>query len=462
MPGALDLTAPIPGFVGKVQSESLLHVSDVGELLGHGSYPPHGRMPGYALALLPLRIGLGPAAAANVLILVQVLWAGLAVCALALLAAEVFGRRICVSQLCLIAFGLSTYTTTWDVFLLPTSLGTSALVFGALLLARGLRRRSNGFLLGAGTLFTWAVFLIPVVLGALFLNLGVVMLVSARPGGVNWRRALLAGALFALPFVVADGAWTYRNHAVSGEIQPLEAPASAPTALEETLDDFLQAWGGSVVHWDPRAEINWFELRAPQHYRLPAPPSAPPFPGYIYTSAFGPADLTAVKDLIRVSLDQGRPPEAREQSGEEACARLGRYRASVRTEKPFVCLVVAPLHLLGRFLIHSGTYNLFQRPASELSQPEFVLKASMTVLYWWVLLLGAVGIVMAVVGKVDDPVVAGLVATTLYLTLVYPVWFRRDEARHFVPAYPFVLLFASYGTMRLLRAAGAFAARAPR
>ena len=476
MPGALDLTAPIPGFVGKVQSESLLYVRDVEEFIRRGSSPPDARMPGYAAALLPLRIVLSRASAANVLVLLQVLWAGLAVCALALLAIEVFGRRSPVPLLCLFAFGLSTYTTTWDVFLLPASLATSALVFGSLLQALALRMHSNGLLLAAGMLFAWAVFLIPTVFGAFFLNLVVVMVASTRTGSASYKSALRAGALFALPFVVAGGAWAYRNDASRGELSSLAAPATAPTALEQALEDFLRAWGGSVVHWDPRAEINWFELRAPQHFRLPAPPSAPPFPAYIYTTAFGPADLKAVRELIRDSLDQRRPPEAREQSGEEARARLERYRASVRAEKRFVCSVVAPLHLLGRFLLHSGTYNLFSRPSSELSRPELVFKISMTLLYWWVLLLGAVGIVFALVRKSHNPVLTGLAATALYLTVVYPVWFRHDEARHFVPAYPFVLLFACDGTARLvgalrscrpwnrppLRGADASAARAPR
>jgi hypothetical protein len=183
---------------------------------------------------------------------------------------------------------------------------------------------------------------------------------------------------------------------------------------------------------------------------------------------FGPADLIAVKDLIRDSLDPGQPPGARERSGEEARERLERYRASFRAEKPFAYSVVAPLHLLARFLLHSGTYNLFPRPLSELSRPQLIFKIGMTLLYWWVLLLGAVGILFALATKGHNPIVTGLATTALYLTLVYPVWFRHDEARHFVPAYPFVLLFACHGTASLLgplrsvvRGAGVSAATAP-
>jgi hypothetical protein len=463
MPGALDMTAPIPGFVGKVQSESLLHVRDVEELIRHGAYPRDGRMPGYAAALLPLRIVLSRAAAANALVLLQVLCAGLAVCALALLADEAFGWPSPVPLVCLIAFGLSTYTTTWDVFLLPASLATSALVFGALLQARGLRVRSSWLNFGAGILFAWAVFLVPAVLGAFVLNLGLVLFAGARAGKANFAAALRAGAMFALPLLVAGGLWAESNYELRGKAKLMEPQASAPVGLEAALDDFLRAWGGSVVHWDPRAEINWFELRAPHHFRLAAPPSAPPFPAYIYTTAFGPADLKTVKDLIRDSLDQRRPPGARRQAEDEASRRLEVYRASVRAEKPLIWAVVAPLHLLERFLVHSGTYNLFSRPSSELDRFELVFKTSMTLLYWWVLLLGLVGIGFALVDGRHDPVVLGLAAMTTYLTLVYPVWFRSDEARHFVPAYPFALLFASYGTARLIsfRGAGASAAKAP-
>lgn len=447
MPGALDLTAPIPGFVGKVQSESLLHVQAAEAFLRQGTYPSEGRSLGYAAALVPLRAVLSRATTANVLVLLQVLVAGLAVYALSLLAVEAFGHGT-APVLCLVLFGVSTYTTTWDVFLLPASLGTSALVFGALLHARALRDRTPTLLLGSGALFAWAVFLIPTILGAFVSSLVVLLVATARTERVG-DRPLRSGALFALPVVLAGGVWGYCRAMPQTGPSSAESAAQATPGLEEALNDFLRAWGGSVVHWDPRAEINWFEMRAPQNFRLPTQSDTPPFPSYIYTTAFGPADLVAIKVSIREFLDQERPLTARTQAGEHARARLESYRASVRLEKPFVYFVVAPLHLLSRFLLHSGTYNLFSRPVADLDRLEFVFKASMTLLYWYVLLFGVVGVTLALARGGREPVVVSLAVTTLYLGLVYPIGMRHDEARHFVPAYPFVLLFACDSAARL-------------
>jgi hypothetical protein len=83
----------------------------------------------------------------------------------------------------------------------------------------------------------------------------------------------------------------------------------------------------------------------------------------------------------------------------------------------------------------------------------------MTLLYWWVLLLGGLGVALAMADARDQPVVVGLALTALYLTLVYPVGLRHDEARHFVPAYPFVLILASLATERLLVAGRSALAR---
>ena len=258
------------------------------------------------------------------------------------LAIEAFGRRspsLSVSSL----FGVSTYTTTWDVFLLPASLATSALVFGALLHARRPQGRARtASLLGAGVLFAWAVFLIPTVLGAFVLSLP--CRGRRRPGRAgDRRRALRSGALFALPLVVAGGACGRAAEAARRGPSPGAIPR-ATTGLEEALNDFLRAWGGSVVHWDPRAEINWFEMRAPQNFRLPTQSNTPPFPGYIYTTAFGPADLVAIKVSIRDSLDQ--ETVAGSDASGRTCSRetreLSGFRSVREAFRVFRCRSAAP------------------------------------------------------------------------------------------------------------------------
>jgi hypothetical protein len=323
------------------------------------------------------------------------------------------------------------------------------LVFGALLLLQGVKHGSKFRLLLAGVLFAWVVFLRPVLGGVLAFAAFLVGLRGLR----LWarRRDLLYGlALFLLPFVTLDGAWALRNYRKHEALEPLAARYSPTyTPLDMALFRFLQSWGGSIVHWDPRAEIVWFEYEESPSYKVPPEAvRAVRFPSYAFTSRFGESDLRRVKQLMRDVRDESLDSSARQSAAREATRLLSEYTESVRREKPFVYFVVAPLRLLRRFVVHSGSYYLFSRPVAELGPPELGLKLLMSGLYWWTLLFGAVGFALAIRQGRHRFALWLLGGTALYVTLVHPLLLRQDEGRYLVPAYPFWLVFASYASCR--------------
>ena len=69
---------------------------------------------------------------------------------------------------------------------------------------------------------------------------------------------------------------------------------------------------------------------------------------------------------------------------------LQSFAQSIRTEKPIVYYVEAPLRLLRRLLVHSGTQNLIGRRFSESGVSERAFRLGMTLLYWAVLTLAVV------------------------------------------------------------------------
>ena len=87
-----------------------------------------------------------------------------------------------------------------------------------------------------------------------------------------------------VPFLLADGVWIARNWRTHHAFRPL-APRFAPyyTELDVSLFRFLQSWGGSVVHWNPKAEIIWFQYMRTPGYAVPREAvDAVVFPGDIY------------------------------------------------------------------------------------------------------------------------------------------------------------------------------------
>jgi hypothetical protein len=439
----------VPGAWPRTGGDTDSYILACENLLATGSYHPDFRMPGYAMAYVPLRLVLDQAAALNVLMVLQLLLSVVAVLALGELAALAWpARAVACRRLAIVAYAASTYTAIFDAYLLTESLATSSVTIGILLFLRARASGSLGVTLAAGALLGWAVFLRPIMLGLLLLAL--LAIVGFR-ASLPFRGRLVQAAVLVGPFVVADAAWAARNFVQRGVAEPL-TPIWAPyySALDLSLNRFLQSWGGSVVYWNPRAEIVWFEhLDSPAYRISPAAIARIEFPADIYTSRFDYATLVALKERLRQARGPGMPPAERRARIAAVARDLDEFAASVRREKPLVYWVLGPLRLTRNLLVHSGTYNLHAKPVDELTLGALAFKVGMSGLYWWVLTFGFAGIVL-VLRRERHPLGDGsfLALAVVYMITAHTVVARLDEYRYFVPAYPLLLCLAACATVR--------------
>jgi hypothetical protein len=444
-------TAMPVGVWGRTSGDTASYIDPVDNLLSTGRYTPDFRMPGYAVPYLAFRLCLGPVASLNSLLVLQVLLSAISVVALAVLATRAFPTVREAEMWTFWAFSVSTYTAVYDAYLLTESFATASLILAVSLLLAARERRSLPLYAVSGLLLAWMIFLRPA-LGGL-LPLLVAWLGITCP---HRQRARLAPALglLVVPFLLADGAWIVRNWRTHRVFMPL-APRFAPyyTDLDLSLFRFLQSWGGSLVHWNPTAEIIWFEHMKTPGYAAPREAvEAISFPEDIYTSRFSYADLVRVRAELLALRDPKLPLSEHNAMEARIATELQSYAESIRTEKPLVYYVKAPLRLLRRFLVHSGTQNLIGRRFWESSVLERVFRLGMTLLYWAVLAFFVVAVVWLTLTRRWTPGSALVSVIVVYVVFVHVVLFRTDESRYFVPAYPFVLCLGTASVARAVYA----------
>jgi hypothetical protein len=430
------------GVWGRTSGDTASYIEPVENLLSKGSYTPDFRMPGYAVPYLAPRLALGQAVSLNLLILLQVLLSAASAVALAVAATRIFPDVPGIETWTFWLLVVSTYTAVYDAYLLTESFTTSSLILAVSLLLAARQRRSLTRYGVSGLLLAWMVFLRPA-LGGLLLLMAVWLPVTS-PRRQRAHLALAVG-LLAAPFLLADAAWAARNWRTHRAFMPL-APVSAPyySELDHSLFRFLASWGGSRVHWNPKAEIIWFQhMRTPGYAAPREAVEAITFPEDIFTSRFKYADLVRIRAELLALRDPKLPPVERNAKEARISSELESFAESIRTEKPLVYYVEAPLRLLRRFLLHSGTQNLISRRFRESSVVERAFRLGMTLLYWAVLALSVVTAAWLTLTRRWTPELALISLIVVYVVFVHVVLFRLDEPRYFVPAYPFALCLAA-------------------
>lgn len=449
-----DTTVHYPGTFASEAGDTISYFEPIDNLLRFGRYFDDHRMPGYGWVYLVLRLFLPATLSLNGIACLQLALASISVYVLAKLAAKAFGNGLHFYGVFL-AFAFSTYTALWDHVLLAESFCTSALIFSLYLLIDA--KNSKWRLLLSGLLLTWSVFLRPVtapLLGLYALHVLFKNLESrARLLALNWKAAVV----FLVPFLLLDGLWTVRNFRAHKGFYPLMTTIAYKGERESylgALTRFVQAFGGSTVWWAPGAEMTYF-IPLPAHIK--APNTTGTLPQFIYTSQFNQESLMEVRSLVGVLLDKGTSRQRRQLIESEVVQRLDSYTASIKEEKPLLFHFLSRLRITKSFFVHSGTYNLFNRPCSELNVPELAVKIFYSLFYVIVVLSGLVGSALLLFERDIDCALLSL--STLFLALVHPLIFKMDEFRYLAPGYPFLLLAAVFCWSASLKALSAFRAK---
>lgn len=442
----------IPGFIGAMGGDTNSYLTPVENLIVGGTYAPDYRMPGYAFLYFPLLMIFQKATACNIMIILQVFMASASVYLLSLTARRCF-KSDALFYLVFYLYAVSSYANLFDAFLLTDSFCTSALIFSAYFFSQFTERRLSRYLVASGLFLTWSVFLRPVYL-PLLLFYCVVLLYEALIVKRSKASVVRNVAIFIIPFALTESAWMVRNYIVYKKLVPLTQSFYYPEA-EKTytieLIDFVKAWGGDRTWWNPNAEIRWFGLVESQEGRTSPLETNATLPENIFTSRFNIDSLRMIKNYIQKINEKETPADVANAYTTLVKTKLNAYTLSVKEEKPFLYYIEAPILLLKKFFVHSGTYNLFNRPFRELSYLELLVKIFYSMIYAGTIVFGVAGIFWMGIRKTIEPLAVFIVALCLYSILLFPFVLRQIEFRYFVPAYPFMTMIACYFLLTLGR-----------
>jgi len=448
---------PFIEFWGQYGGDTDAYLLPMENLVKNGTYEPDFRLPGYSLLYLPFYLLFSKAMALNCLIVLQLLLASLSVYLTALIAQFLFKDKVYFVWTFFL-FAISTFSNMFDTVLMTESFGVSFLVIAIYTFFKYTETADNRWILGTGLLMTEAVFLRPGFLPILLMLLIVLIAYNLRKKwALGWPIAFLL-----LPFVIVDSVWVVRNFYQHNKFAPLQTSVAYPGTEEVILSQFkfVQSWGGDIVYWEAGAEIRWFGYGPAMHATFgKGVDTSAELPDYIYTSKFNKDSLRIIKQkLMATYQDSSLTKQQIAANKQYASDKFLEYATSVRQEKPFLYYVKAPLILLKKFLIHSGTYNLFSRASSELNVVEWAIKVFYSLFYLGALVVGFLGILLWMKECICLHRVGAAAGVVVYIATVHPFILRFSEYRYFIPAWPFLMIFVAYalvwGYQRITRLIG--------
>lgn len=419
--------------------DSISYIDPIENLLANGEYYDDYRMPGYGWLYFLLRLLMPLSIALNTTVILQLILSSLSVYVLALSSIKLFKHNY-YFYTTFTLYGISTYVSLFETSLLTESFCTSTLIFSFFFLLNESKNKYSLFL--SGLFLTWSFFLKPALAPLIILFAAYVLFNVSSPfkiNKLNWKKMLF----FLIPFLLIDGAWVIRNYNKYERIIPLTKSVyyeGYNEGFELELFKFMQAFGGSIVHWNPGSEITFFKP-APSHIKRKIEVT---FPENIYTSKFNYDSLLTLQKQTQKFQNDETSIEQKEILLNQIRSRLDTYTLSIKQEKPFLYYVSSRFKIMKTFFLHSGTYNLFSKPSFELTKIEFLVKIFYSLLYLFVIVFGILGSFRMIIRKKINLTFLLISFTALYISLVFPIMLKLDEFRYLVPGYPFLLLSSIY------------------
>ncbi|MGZ3884875.1 MAG: hypothetical protein ACXVDK_07160 [Bacteroidia bacterium] len=415
-----------------VDGDALEYIAGAENIRINGLYYPDIRMPGYPVLLSALLSVFQLTYALDLLVLLQLAISAISVVVLANTAFLITRSRLVFTGVfCVYLF--STYISVYDKFILTESLSISFIIFSVYYFVRGFSFQNMRSLIFCGGFAALAVFLRPA-LFILLLSYAFFLLIQLLMNKAEFRRFMLYGCYIVLPFLILDAVWIKRNFEWHHKFIPLmsfdlyDKQASDSYYREEVR--FVEAWGGDIVHWEPKAEIRWFGCGR----RFAADPAIR-LPDYIYTSVYNADSLLHLRHEMR-RFDQDHDPALKK----TICDQLQRYTVAFMTEKKFTYLFI-PFRYVYKLVLNSGgTFNLFSRSFSQLGIADKLLKIAMILLYESIAIAGCLLACVWLFRFRSHPFL-GLLSCFIVADLVLIAFgFRMCEYRYFAPNYPFCIL----------------------
>lgn len=431
----------VPGYISIESGDTKGYLDPVENLLANGRFEPDYRMPGIAVPYWIFRQFLDVGSSRDALVILQWLLSGINVYVLGLLALRMSGSDR-VAQVVYWAFLASAYSSWFDPVIASDSLSISVLIFQAFFLQSAIDRRSSRDLLISGVLLAGFIFMRPI--GLLLIPLVAALLLHRMDRTTGWKWALV----IATPFLLADTAWTIRNHRVHGTFSPLTNegwfPADFSREIRAHAMHFVQGYGGNYIWWAPGKDIRWFGVwkggaKVDDEGRNAKEP-----PAYAYVNGYTRKDLFALSQRVR-SVGSGTLSTSDSLAETAAInADFDRYAAMYQEQAPFQYHVLSRFRMFKNLVWQHGTESMIIIPFRELPFWAKLFKLLQVAAYVLTFSIGAVACCVLLWRWRNAPTMLHLwlPLTTAYLVLIFPFALRMCEWRYMAHPYPFALLLA--------------------
>ena len=392
-------------------------------LQGEKSYA--GRMPYYGLPYYLFRQVTSQKNAYTLLALIQILLQALSVFFLIKLVAR-FSQNKWVLWGTFLGYLICSYISTWNLYLAPESLSVSFMIFFLYHYQKYIIDRKEKTLFIASVFLAFLVVLKPY-FSLLYLPIGIGFILRYKKVGLIIRKTIITS--IALLLLLTP--WVIRNYLVLNKFIPFQENVYAGynySRSDLACRSFINAWGGSVVFWDPNEAGCYFtKTKIKCKFKLP---------DYAIASSYTRQDVEDVRQLYFKLQDQ--PNDSLDLV---VSKRFDELTQKYKSNHPLKYYLLNPAIRLKKFLVQSNTYNLPIHASFKCYAGwQKFYKIFQYLLYYLILALGFIGIILGFFryGHLKN-VSTMTYIIPIYICLFFPVIFGTIEWRMF--NHGFVALF---------------------
>ncbi|MES2837146.1 MAG: hypothetical protein V4667_06470 [Bacteroidota bacterium] len=412
--------------------------------------PFAGRMPGYGIPYAIFQFVFSKEVALTSLILCQILLSSIAVYVLAKTSYLLWNNEK-IFTLSFLLFGLSCYTSIYDIFSLSESFAVSAIVFCMYYIVKYFKEYSKKYLVVGGFFLAWAIFLRPF-LGILIVIFSLLLFFNLLKK-FNLKKAFIAVAVFCSAFIVMETAWIYRNYKALNKFVPLE------TSLEESYGKYgtyrksaeelrllINAWGGETGDFYDISDAWWFAKakgRDIENYK---------FHTSVYNAGISQERLIQIKNLYAESV-KSKYSDAKKDTLNTICISLIKtVKQQYLISNTFRSKVVVPFIRIKRLILSNPTLAMPLPTFEKMNLIEKGIKLVTVALYFFVLLLSVPAIIKIKKTIEEKTIFYILVSIPLSIIVLFTfMGIAITENRYFLSAYPILILFVSAYIVSILK-----------
>lgn len=442
-------------FFGKSAGDTFSYLYSMDNLLETGTYSPYYRMPGVGVIYFLFRLLFIKNISLTLFVLFQIIYDALATYFLAHLAFKLTKSKLFFIITYLLAV-TNSYYSVFSIWLLSESICTSSLIFSVYFFYKAIfiNEQSKKALFLSGLFATWAIFCRPIYIVVLPIY---IIYASIYLFKTNKQELLKSITIFIIPFIFFDALWVFAGYKHNNEIHFLQQ--SDYTLNKDTnrngetyhrenweiqLINYVCAFGGDAVAWNPDSEISWFH---PNPLRPQS--NVIKLPKYAFANTFNEDSLWRIRNEIQSIHSQTISSQTKDSIKSNIDNTLTRYIADYKEQKPFHYYIISRIIIFKKLIFQQPTYNLYSVKFIELNIFNKLIKTAYMFLYF-LYLFGFVLSFYFMIRNKTFYLFLPIIILIFFGILIYP-YLRFCEFRYIAPIMPFILFMCSFSIYSILK-----------